>query len=157
MLKKPTDELDAMLEHVKPGHINTYLRDNRKYMAEGEKAFCHYFKEVLKEKNIRLKDVYSFAGISESYGGQIVRMEKHTTDRDLIILLCLVGHFSWDETSRALKLYGMNELYAKDPRDACLIVAINNRKYDLFEVDDLLEKNGFKKISRDEKSEEDTE
>ena len=76
-------------------------------------------------------------------------MEKHTKDRDLIIRLCLAGHFNWDETNRALKLYGMSELYAKDPRDACIIVAINNRIFDQYEVDDLLEKQGMKKITTD--------
>lgn len=82
---------------------------------------------LLHEKNIKLKDVYSFAGVTESYGSKIVTMEKHTKDRDLIIRLCLAGHFNWDETNRALKLYGLSELYAKDPRDACIIVAVNNR------------------------------
>ena len=42
---------------------------------------------------------------STSYGSKIVTMEKHTKDRDLIIRLCLAGHFNWDETNRALKLY----------------------------------------------------
>ena len=151
MQKKPTDELDAMLENVKPGDMGEYLQNNRKYMAEGKKAFYYYYKDVLRDKRIRFKDVFISADVSESYGSKIIRMEKHTTNRDMIILLCLAGHFSWDETSRALKLYGMRGLYAKEPRDACLIVAIKNRMYHLFEVDDLLEKNGFKRISRDEK------
>ena len=35
---------------------------------------------------------------------------------------------SLDEINRALKLYGMQPLYAKDKRDACMIVAINSLK-----------------------------
>ena len=65
-------------------------------------------------------------------------MEKHTKNRDLILRLCIAGHFNWDETNRALKLYGLSELYAKDPRDACIIVAVNNRIYDLAEINDML-------------------
>ncbi|SDB57356.1 hypothetical protein [Butyrivibrio sp. INlla16] len=150
MQKKPTDELNDILENMRPDQLDSYLKDNSKYMADNKKTFYYYMKDVLDEKNIKLKDVYSFAGVSESYGSKIVTMEKHTKDRDLIIRLCLAGHFNWDETNRALKLYGMTELYAKDPRDACIIVAINNRIFDQYEVDDLLTKQGLKKITADE-------
>ena len=150
MEKKPTDELNKLLEDTSPDQLDKYFKENSRYMADEKKGFYYYFKDVLAEKKIKLKDVYSFAGVSESYGSQIISMDKHTTDRDLIIRMCIAGHFSWDETSRALKLYGMNELYAKDKRDACIIVAIKNRIYKLDEIDDLLIKQGQKKITPDE-------
>ncbi len=150
MVKKLTDELNSLLENMKPDDLDSYLSDNAKYMAEGPKAFYYYMKDVLDSKNIRLKDVYSFAGVSESYGSKILSQEKHTTDRDLIIRFCIAGHFTWDETSRALKLYGMNELYAKDPRDACLIVAIRNRIYSFSDIDELLIDKGFPKLTTNE-------
>lgn len=150
MQEKPTNELNQLLENTHPEELGSFLKENSRYMADDKKGFYYYFKDVLDEKNIKLKDVYSFAGVSESYGSQIIRMEKHAKNRDLIIRLCIAGHFSWDETNRALKLYGMTELYAKDPRDACLIVAINNRKYDLYEIDDMLAEQGMKKLTEDE-------
>lgn len=88
--------------------------------------------------------------MTESYGSKILTMEKHTKNRDLIIRFCIAGHFLLGETNRALKLYGMSPLYAKDKRDACLIVAINNRKYDLFEIDNLLEEHGLPQLSAEE-------
>ncbi len=150
MQEKPTNELNQLLENTHPEELGSFLKENSRYMADDKKGFYYYFKDVLDAKKIKLKDVYSFAGISESYGSKILTMEKHTKSRDLIIRMCIAGRFSWDETNRALKLYGMNELYAKDPRDACLIVAINNRKYDLSEIDDLLEEQGMKKLTTDE-------
>ncbi len=150
MQKKSTDELNDLLENMKPDQLDTYFKDNSKYMADEKKAFYYYMKDVLDEKNIKLKDVYSFAGVTESYGSKIVTMEKHTKDRDLIIRLCLAGHFNWDETNRALKLYGLSELYAKDSRDACIIVAINNRIFDMYEIDEMLTKQGLKKLSTEE-------
>ena len=150
MQEKPTDELNSILENTHPDQLSAFLKEHSRYMADDKKGFYYYFKDVLDEKNIKLKDVYSFAGVSESYGSKILTMEKHTKNRDLIIRLCIAGHFSWEETNRALKLYGLTELYAKDPRDACLIVAINNRKYDLAEVDDMLTKQGMKKLTEDE-------
>ena len=150
MQKKSTNELNDLLENMKPDQLDTYFKDNSRYMADEKKAFYYYMKDVLDEKNIKLKDVYSFAGVTESYGSKIVTMEKHTKDRDLIIRLCLAGHFSWDETNRALKLYGLSELYAKDPRDACIIVAVNNRIFDMYEIDEMLIRQGLKKLTNED-------
>ena len=147
MQKKPTDELNDLLENMKPDQLEAYFKDNEKYMADEKKAFYYYMKDVLDEKNIKLKDVYSFAGVTESYGNKIFTMEKHTKDRDLIIRFCIAGHFNWDETNRALKLYGLNELYAKDPRDAVMIVAINNRIYNLYDIDEMLLEHGLEKLT----------
>ncbi len=149
MQKKPTNELNDLLENMKPDQLDSYFKNNQKYMADEEKGFYYYMTDTLKEKRIKLKDVYSTAGVSESYGGQIIRMEKHTDNRDLIIRFCMAGRFNLNEINRALKLYGLSELYAKEARDACLIVAINNRIFNLFEVDDLLTEKGFKKLSKD--------
>lgn len=149
MLEKTTTELDKILEKTKPDSMDAYYRENRGSMADG-KAFYYYMKDTLEAKHIMLKDVYSFAGVTESWGGKIFTMERHTKNRDIIIRFCLAGRFTLDETNRALKLYGMTELYSRVPRDSCLIVAIHNRKYDLAEIDDMLEKSGFKKLSADE-------
>ncbi|MCR4895185.1 MAG: hypothetical protein K5891_00245 [Lachnospiraceae bacterium] len=150
MLNKPTEELEELLERTSPGELNAYLKDNARYLADEEKAFYYYMKDMLDEHRVKLKDVYSFAGVSESYGSKIITMEKHTTDRDLILRFCIAGHLLLDETNRALKLYGMRELYAKDPRDACLIVALLNRNYDMGEIDSLLEEQGLLKITKEE-------
>ncbi|MBR4760880.1 MAG: hypothetical protein IK078_12145 [Lachnospiraceae bacterium] len=151
MQKKPTDELNAILQNAKPGQIGGYLKKNRDYLALGDKAFYYYMKDTLEEKGRKLEEIYSFSGVSESYGGQILRMEKHTKNRDLILRFCIVGHFNWEETNRALKLYKMSELYAKDPRDACIIVAINNRIFELDKIDDMLKKQNLERLSVEEK------
>lgn len=150
MQEKPTNELDDMLGNMKPNELSAFYSTNSKYLADEKKAFYYYFKDVIETKNIFLKNVYSFAGVTESFGGKIVTMEKHTKNRDLILRLCIAGHFLLEEINRALKLYGMSPLYAKDKRDACIIVAINNRIYDLFEIDKILLNQGFTKLTADE-------
>lgn len=150
MEKKPTDELNELLENMKPDQLDAYFKENEQYMADAKKAFYYYMKDVLDEKNIKLKDVYTSAGVTESYGSKIITMEKHTKNRDLIIRFCIAGHFNWDETNRALKLYGMTELYAKDSRDACIIVAINNRIFNLYDINEMLTRQGLEKLAADE-------
>ncbi len=148
--RKPTDELDEVLEQLRPDQLGEYYKEFAQNLADG-RDFYHYFKAVLSSKRIFLKDVYSFAGVSESLGGQILRMEKHTPDRDLILRFCVAGHFTTEETNRALKLYGMPELYGRNPRDAVIFVAINSRTYDLIEIDELLTQRGFSPLSKPDK------
>jgi len=150
MIEKPTNELDEMLGNMKVDELSGYYQDNNKYLSDEKKAFYYYFKDVIEAKNIFLKDVYSFAGVTESYGSKIVTMEKHTKNRDLILRLCIAAHFSLEEINRALKLYGMNPLYAKDRRDAAIIVALNNRIYALYAIDEILEKQGLISLSSEE-------
>ena len=150
MQSKPTDELNKLLENMKPDEIDTYLAENSEYLADGERPFYDYMKRTIRDKGIKLKDVYQFAGFSESFGSKLLSQDKHTKDRDMIIRLCLAGHLTWDETNRALKLYGFSELYAKDPRDACLIVQINNRIYDIYRINDELAKRNLELLSSGE-------
>ena len=147
---KSTDELNRLLENVRPEQLENYLTIHQRDMFDEKKAFYYFMKDVFDERKISLKDIYIASGVSESYGGQILRMEKHTENRDLILRFCLAGKFDLRETNRALKLYGFRELYSKDVRDACIIVAVNNRIFDFAEIDEMLEKQGLKKLSIDE-------
>ena len=50
MKQKPTDELNELLENIKPEQLDDYFDANKKYLAEGKKAFYYYFKDVLDKK-----------------------------------------------------------------------------------------------------------
>ena len=149
MKEKSTDELNKQLENTKPQDIKKYYKENIDSL-NSKKSFYYYVKDVLAKKNIILKDVYIASGLGDSYGGQLIRMEKVTKNRDVIIKICLAGHFLLDEINTALKLYGMIPLYAKDQRDACIIVAVNNRIYDIDEIDEILKEHNFESLSKDE-------
>ena len=66
MQEKSTNELDEMLENMKPSELSGFYKENSKYLADDKKAFYYYFKDVIESKNIMLKDVYSFAYVSQS-------------------------------------------------------------------------------------------
>ena len=67
---KPTNELDEILERTDPEHIDRYYKENSRFLADEKKGFRYYIKTTLEEKNIKMKDVYSFAGVTESYHGK---------------------------------------------------------------------------------------
>ncbi len=150
MDNKSTKYLDDILKNSKLDEIQDFLNNNQKAFIKNKKEFSFYFKDVLLTKGIMLKDLYSFAGYKESYASKIINMEKHTKDRDVIIRFCLAGRFTQKETNKALKLYGFNELYSKDNRDAVIAIAINNGVYDFATIDDLLEKYNLRILSRPE-------
>ena len=50
MQKKSTNELNDLLENMKPDQLDSYLKDNSKYMADEKKAFYYYMKDVLDER-----------------------------------------------------------------------------------------------------------
>ncbi len=143
---KPTTELDKLLEKMSPDLLDKYYKENSKIIGQ-DRPFYHYMIRAIKVKP--LKDLYIAAGFTESYGGSILRMERHTSNRDTILRLCIAGRLILIETNRALKLYGFNELYSKNPRDACIIVAINNKIFDLYKINGILQDHGFDEIMKD--------
>lgn len=148
MLDKPTNELDEILLNTPSSQLKDYFEENADYLSNPDRSFYNYYKDILKTKGIRLKDVYLCADVSESYGQQVISMQKHTSNRDLIIVFCMAGHFNNQETNRALKLYGFSELYSKNRRDACIMLEIKNRHFEPYLVDEALERNGFDKLKR---------
>lgn len=148
--EKTTNKLDNILLNTKPVQLDSYLKENREDIINDDRAFYHHFTDTLAKTGVKLKDVYMIAGETEKYAGKLIRMESHTKDRDKIIRFCLAGRFDLHDTNRALKLYRMHPLYSKDARDACIIVAINNREYDLYKLDDVLTAHGFKQISKED-------
>ena len=81
------------------------------------------------------------ADIPERYGYKLLSEEKRTRQRDVILRLCYAAHFSLDETQKALRIYGMPELYARNQRDALLIIAFNDRPGSIIEVNAFLKEN----------------
>lgn len=150
MKSKPTSELNKQLKLMKQRDLENYYEENKESMLDEDRPFYNFMKEMFRKKKIHLCDAYGLAGMSEGYGGALLRMEKHTSNRDAIIRLCIAGHFTIEETNRALKLYGMNELYARNKRDVCIMVEINMGEYNLLDIDQILEKHGFKGLYADD-------
>lgn len=142
MKEKNTDELTKVLQDTHPKNISKFLEENHESMITGERAFSAYFRKCLKEKKMRQQDVFIQADIPERYGYKLVSMEKRTIQRDTILRLCYAGKLTLDETQKALKYYGMPELYAKKERDAILMICFNERPGSIIEVNALLKQYG---------------
>ena len=147
---KSTRDLYSILEGLNPDQLSEYIQNNKDNLIDGERDFYHYFKEVVQKKNIKLTTVYRDANLSEKYGQRILSMDAHTKNRDVILRLCIAGHFNLDEMNRALKLYGFNSLYPRDPRDACIILNIQKRNFDVYNINDELVGQGLQELILEE-------
>ena len=131
-----------VLKSVKPEELPAFFEKNQAQ----ERSFSAYMRAMFRKKNVRQQDIFTRMNISYGYGYKLISGEKRTRQRDIIIEICLCAGFSLEEAQKALKIYGMAQLYPKTPRDAVFIIAFNNQVYDPGEVDALLEKYGFEKL-----------
>ena len=135
-----TDPPEQLLK-TGPGGFPAFLRLHEADMIYSKRPWADYMRGKFKEHGILQQNIFLAADIPERYGYKLISGEKHTTDRNTILRICLAAEFTLEETQEALILYGMAPLYWRIPRDAAFIVAFHNRIYDIHDVDDILRKN----------------
>jgi len=88
-------------------------------------SFTPYMDDLIAQKRFKRQDILARADIPQKYGYKLLTGERHTTDRDKILRICIAMKLSLKETQRALSLYGMQPLYPKNKRDVVFIIALN--------------------------------
>ena len=146
MQEKDTNELENTLGRTHLSDYNSYITDNKDSILSESNSFSTYVKALLIEKGLTQQMVFLNADIPERYGYKLLSGEKHTKQRDVILRICYAGEFTLQETQRALRKYGMAELYAKDNRDALIMIAFNERPGNVLELNSLLNEHGFQPL-----------
>ncbi len=146
MIDKSTEELNNVLGSTHIKDIDVFLDENRNNMIAEEHAFSSYMRAMLKKNGVLQQEVFLLADIPERYGYKLLSEEKHTKQRDVILRICYAGKLSLAETQKALKLYGMPELYARVPRDALLIVCFNERPGSVLDVNAFLKQHNMEAL-----------
>lgn len=141
MIEKTTAELDKILGSTHPSNISNYLSSNKDSLIHDEHYFSSYMKELMKKNNLLQQEVFLNADIPERYGYKLLSEEKHTKQRDIILRICYAAKLTLTETQKALKIYGMPELYSRIPRDAALMICFNERPGSILDVNSFLKKN----------------
>lgn len=138
MIKKSTDELENILGQTTTTNIEQYLAENADNMVATERPFSVYMHEMIRKYGKTQQEVFLQADFPERFGYKLLSEEKHTKQRDYIIRICYATGMSLEETQTALTLYGMAPLYARIPRDAVLMIAFNQHKGTILDVNTLL-------------------
>lgn len=142
MPTKTTEELEKVLGNTHINETSKYLSENAEELLDSERPFADYMKKIIKEKSLMQQDIFLKADIPDRYGYKLLSEEKRTKQRDVILRLCYAAELTLEETQKALKIYGMPELYARVPRDAVLMIIFNNRPGSIIDVNAYLKKNG---------------
>lgn len=143
MNKKSTEELEKILGSTHAKNFDSYVAENTESIIASDRPFSDYYRALVKEKGLRLQDIFLDADVPERYGYKLVTEEKHTRQRDVILRLCYAAKMNLEETQKALKYYRMPELYAKFSRDALIMICFNERLGSILEVNGFLKKNGM--------------
>ncbi len=138
-MNKTTKELENTLLSVHKEDISDVLKEEKEDISNP--SFSEYMKNMFKKNGLLQQEVFLRANIPERYGYKIISCEKHTIQRDVVLSLCIGARFTLEETDKALVLYNMAPLYARNRRDAILIVAINKQVFDIDEINKMLLEN----------------
>ncbi len=141
-----TNKLEDKLFKVSVDTINEFFEENKDEMINDEYAFANYMRQIFKEKGVSQQEIFLYADIPERYGYKLISQEKHTRQRDIILRICYSAGLTIEETQKALRLYGMAELYVEYPRDALIMLIFKNRPGDIIVVNSLLKKNGMEPL-----------
>lgn len=138
MSNKSTDELEHILKQSSISEIEEYLSENAKNLLNIKKPFSAYMHKMLRKYGKTQQEVFLQADFPERFGYKLLAEDKRTKQRDYIIRICYSVGMSLEEVQRALTLYGMAPLYARFPRDAVLMIAFNQHKGTILDVNALL-------------------
>lgn len=144
--KDMPSKLEDKLNGVHVDNIADFFKENKEEMINDEYAFANYMRQKFKEKGVSQQEIFLYADIPERYGYKIISQEKHTKQRDIILRICYSAEFTIEETQKALRIYGMPELYAEFQRDALIMVIFKDRPGDIIEVNTVLKRNGMKPL-----------
>ncbi len=143
MQEKDTNELEDTLGKTHLSDFHSYIDENENSILSESNSFSTYIKNMLIKKGLTQQVVFLNADIPERYGYKLLSGEKHTKQRDIILRICYAGELSLQETQRALRKYGMAQLYAKDERDALIMIAFNERPGSVLQINAILKENGL--------------
>jgi hypothetical protein len=146
MQEKDTNELEQELGRTHIDDYCEYALKNKDSMITDATSFSSYMKAIMRQRGISQQIAFLKADIPERYGYKLLSGEKHTRQRDVIIRICYASELTLKETQRALRKYGMPELYAKIPRDAMLMIAFNERPGSIIDVNSFLKENGMEPL-----------
>lgn len=141
MFQRKTSDLEKLLEETQPKNIDLFMEEHAEELLTDQREFMNYINEKLKEKKLLKQDVLLKADISQGYGYKLLSEEKVTRQRDVILRICYAAEFTLEETQRALRIYHMDTLYAREPRDLLLMNCFMKRPGSILDVNELLMKN----------------
>lgn len=131
------------MEKMHLADVQEYLKKNSDSIVQSDRPFSNYMKELIRKKKLKQRDIFLWADIPERYGYKLISEEKRTRQRDVILRICYAAEFTLEETQRALRIYGMPQLYEDISRDVILMLCFRERPGSVNDVNVVLQEHGM--------------
>ena len=141
MAKQEYEQLLSLIEQ-NPERVKEYKKSLEK---DKHSDFVSFIDDYISSKGITRAYINRQANLT-NYGYRVLNGTKHTTNRDLILRICLAMGMNLDDIQKALKLYNMRLLDESLFRDEIIIACIVTGK-SVVDIDILLSKAGEKPLS----------
>lgn len=138
--QETTERLERILNGVRSEKEAAEYIDN--HTGDAYAGFSEYINDYIGENDLHVAEVVRRSNISRNYVYNILNGNRNP-GRDKIIALCIGAGMNCGQINRALKIAGEGILYAKDERDARIMIAVNNGVKSVTELNLLLEGEGL--------------
>ncbi len=138
-MEESTTGLLNILNNTDIEALDDFIDEHGHSVSIGE-----FFSGYLYSHNIKSSDIVKKCQgyISKSYIYDLLNGKKTNPSRDNVILLCLAADMDFKHTRRTLEIFGHRSLYPKDSRDAIIAICINNKIFNIEEINDRLFEHG---------------
>ena len=124
--------------------IEAFIKSHCKWRDTG--VFYKYFGRMVYGKQIDMSRVITDSRINKNYVYNIINGKKLNPGRDKVIALCLGAHMTLEETNHSLEICGHCRLIIESERDVRVAIFIKNKKYDVLEINLMLESKGLEPL-----------
>lgn len=129
-----TENLNNQLKSTSTDDFASYLEN-----LQNTPTLSEFFSSYIANHNLKTSQIIRNSGISQSYAHEILDGKKKNPSRDYLLALCLGAHMDLPTVQRALRIAQLGELYAKVPRDAAIMIHINNKNWNIIDINIFLE------------------
>ena len=133
-------ELLYLLKHGRAEELRILAEQSKTHSYSND--FPAFMEMMLKEHNLKRKEVAIRAGMSQDYTYKLLRGAKKTKERDYILALCIATGMNFAQIQHALRIYGMPVLDNRDHRSHVIMLGIEE-KQDIDHINDWLKKAGL--------------
>ena len=120
-MEKTTNELLELLESKKS--IEAFFNEEIDELIFS--SLSEYLELLISEKKLRKSNVIKRSNLDKNYAYQIFNGNKEKPSRNKVIMLAFGMGLSVLETRKLLKVAGVSDLYARNPRDSIIIYCLN--------------------------------
>ena len=141
MEKQEYENLLSLIEQ-NPERLKEYKKSHEK---DKHSSFVSFIDDYISSRGITRAYIIRQANLT-NYGYRVLDGTKHTTNRDLILRICLAMRMNLDDIQKALRLYNMRLLDDSLFREEIIIAGIVTGK-SVLDIDILLSKAGEEPLS----------